>query len=77
MTGTHTFTLTLTDSKSGLTNSAIKFDVVFGIIDCTSITVDTAPTAQTYVIGTTASPFNVPTYTWYPTVSTVAWTYAV
>jgi len=69
--------LTLTDSKSSLTNNAITFDVVFGIINATNITVATAPTAQNYTIGATASQINVPTYTWYPTVSTVAWTYAV
>ena len=69
--------MTLTDSKSGLTNSAVTFSVVFGIVNASSITVNTTPSAQTYTIGATALQVNVPTYTWLPTVSTVSWSYAI
>jgi hypothetical protein len=46
-------------------------------MNATSITLDVSVDNQTYTVGDPALPVDLPIYTWYPTQSHVAWSYAV
>ena len=72
---THSYTLTATDSISGLTGS-ISFQIVVSA-SAVTITNTAAPSAQTYVIGTTFTPIPVPTYDHLPACATVSYSYSL
>jgi len=74
--GTYLFTLTASDSVSGLTNNSVTFTVIITIKNATSITTST-PTNQTYLIGSATLSVNLPTYTWYPTQSLTSFTFVL
>jgi hypothetical protein len=75
--GTYNFKIDFVDTVSTLADSTVTFTIVIRIMDATSITKVTSAGDQEYQVTASTLSVDLPTYSWFPTQSHTAFTYAL